>query len=150
MTATRTSRAKPAGSNLPRIDRTGSEILAAILQSGGDEESITIVVDEETAFEVGWRPLGWAAKSRAVSAATEYVSDKNPATGADIVRAIFHLDTFKKRALVEMVTRCPFTLSESVIEKFPEHIGAQFDAIIPDPFSSSEVPTMGKDTGSSS
>lgn len=150
MTAAQSRRAKPAGSTLPRIDRSGQEILAAILQAAGDEESLTVQVSDEVEFEVGWRPLGWAAKSRAVSAATEYVSDKNPQTGADIVRAVFHLDVFKKKALLEMVTRCPFTLSESVIEKFPEHVGAQFDAIIPDPFSSTEVPTMGKDTGSSS
>jgi hypothetical protein len=151
MTAQRSRAARPAAQGLPRIDRSGQEILAAILEAGAEEgEPLTIAVNDEVSFEVRWRPLTWTGKSRAVSAATEYASDTNPQTGASIVKAVFHLDVYKKKALVEMVTACPFAMSESVIERFPEAVGAQFDAIIPDPFSSAGVAEMGKGTGSSS
>lgn len=151
MTNPKSRAAKPAGTTLPRIDRSGSEILKAILQAGAEEsEPLTVQVDDEVSFDIRWRPLTWTAKSRAVSAATEYMSDSNPQTGAAIVKAVFHLDIYKKKALVEMVTHCPFDMTESVIERFPEHIGAQLDVIIPDPFTSVGVAEMGKDTGSSS
>lgn len=151
MTSQQSRRVKPAGSTLPRIDRSGQEILQAILEAAAEEsEPLTILVNDEISFEVRWRPLSWTAKSRAVSAATEYSSDTNPQTGAPVVRAVFHLDVYKKKALVEMVTSCPFTLTESVIERFPERVGAQFESIIPDPFTSTGVAEMGKDTGSSS
>ena len=151
MTSSTSRRPKPASAGLPRIDRTGKEILQAILEAGAEESApLTITVSEEVAFDIRWRPLTWTAKSRAVSAATEYLSDVNPQTGAAVVRAVFHLDRYKKAALVEMVTSCPFDMTESVIERFPEHVGVQLDAIIPDPFTSTGVSEMGKDTGSSS
>lgn len=151
MTNSPPRRSKPASAGLPRIDRTGKEILQAILEAGAEEsEPFTITVSEEVTFDIRWRPLTWTAKSRAVSAATEYLSDVNQQTGAAVVRAVFHLDKYKKAALVEMVTSCPFDMTESVIERFPEHIGVQLDAIIPDPFTSTGVSEMGKDIGSSS
>ena len=151
MTSNTARRGKPVGSTLPRIDRSGQEILQAILEAGAEEsEPLTIVVNDEISFEVRWRALSWTAKSRAVSAATEYVSDTNPTTGAAIVKAVFHLDVYKKKALMEMISSSPVTINESLIDRFPEHVGAQFDPIIPDPFTSTGVAEMGKDTGSSS
>lgn len=142
---------KPVSAGLPRIDRSGKEILQAILEAGSREsEPMTIEVNDEVSFDIRWKPLSWTGKSRAVSAATEYLSDTNNQTGAAIVSAVFHLDKYKKAALIEMITSCPFEMTASVIERFPEHVGLQFDAIIPDPFTSTGVAEMGKDTGTSS
>lgn len=142
--------APPVGATpMPRPQK--DNLLQAILEYSSTESVITVWLDEDTEFEIRYKPLTWLGKSRCVAKATEYLTDSNPDTGAATVKATFHLDIYKREALLAMVTHAPFTFNQSVIERLPEHVGMQLDGIIPDPFSASvEAGPMGKDTGSSS
>jgi hypothetical protein len=133
--------------NLPRPSKRPAEILQAMLEANSDLEVLTVRFGEDE-LDFHYRPLGWLAKSRCVSAATEYSSDINPETKAQVVRANFRYDIFKKAALREMISNPPFPLTDSLLDRLPEEVGAQFDAIIPDPFSSGAGAAMGKDSGS--
>lgn len=110
----------------------GIALLQAFLESGEDVIPLTVQLGEnEVVFQ--YKPLTWTGKSRCVSAATEYLSGTD-AKGGQIVKVVFHMDAYKKACLREMMVNPPVPMTDAILDKLPESIGAQFDAIIPDPF----------------
>lgn len=111
----------------------GIELLQAFLEAGGEDvEKLEVEINGKT-VTFQYKPLGWMGKSRCVSAATEYVPHQD-AKGTMSVKVTFHMDVYKKAALREMLVDPPIPMTDAVLEKIPEPVGVQLDAIIPDPF----------------
>jgi hypothetical protein len=109
----------------------------AVLEAGQLTKELEIRITDDPDEEplvFRYRPLGWLAKSRAVSAASEFAARQKGDSGEYEVSTIFHLDIYKVVALRAMLVDPPIPLDDKVLENMSPEIGEQFDTIIPDPF----------------
>jgi hypothetical protein len=128
-------------------------LLQAILESGGDTGVLTLRIAGEE-YDFKYRPLGYLAKSRCVSLATEYVPEVG-AGGQMEVRARFRLDVYKRAAIKEMFgpkeLGNPVPITDALLDALSVEVGEQFDAVIPDPFGTAAATSvLKKEPGDSS
>lgn len=115
---------------------TRVEILKAMLEAGEEVKELKVKVGDET-LVFQYRPMGWLAKSRCLSVATEYRAEM---IGKEtVVKVTIHQDVYKKAALREMLVEPPIPMTDTVLDSLPSEIGDQFEAIIPNPLTSGEA-----------
>lgn len=110
---------------------SGLQLLQALAQSGDKLDELEVPIAGQN-VKFYYRKLGWLAKSRCISYATEY-SAETGAKGQPQVKVTFRLDKYKMAALQEMLVNPPVPMTEALLEKLDESVGAVFDSIIPDP-----------------
>lgn len=120
----------------------GMELLQALLEAGPSTDTLQLKIAGKT-VPVVYKPMGWMAKSRCVSAATQYIPEQGK-NGQMSIRVVFAMDVYQKRALAEMVVSSPIPLTDVVLEKLPEDIGRQLEVIIPDPFATAQQVEIAK------
>jgi len=113
------------------------EALQAILEAGQEIKELEVKVGRET-MVFRYRPLGWLAKSKCISEATEYRSSGTDAKGGAMIAVILHQDIYKRMALQEMLVDPPIPMTEKVLDSLPSEVGDQFEGIIPSPFTVAE------------
>jgi hypothetical protein len=125
---------------MPTPKSTKLAATLAVLEAGQQTQELTVTLEgDNEPLVFRYRPLGWLAKSRAISDATEFVA-KPTKDGKDFeVSSVFHLDRYKVVALRAMLVDPPIPMSDQILENLPPEIGEQFDAIIPDPFTVPKV-----------
>lgn len=130
--------------NLPRPDSSVGEIIKEMLEDSSSSTPLNIMYKGRS-FDLYYKKLNWLAKSRCVSAATEYgASGEKDMNGNPIIKGIFRLDVYKKEVLKEILANPPFPLTDNLLERIPDEIGSQLEGIIPDPFTASSTPDSGK------
>jgi len=115
-------------SNLPRPE--GAELLQAILSRAEEVTPVTLDLGGGLELELELKPLGWMARSRAVSEASEVRAGE---AGGDPV-TVFRLDRYYAHCLRAMVVSSPFPLTTQVIERLGPAVGLQLERLIPPPF----------------
>lgn len=131
------------------------DLLQHLLESGSTVQDLDLNVPGLGDYVFHYQPLGYLAKSRCVSAATEYMPELNNAGAVIGIKSVFRLDIYKKLAIKEMFgdkgLKNPVPITDQLLEKLSEDIGSQFDAVIPDPFGSpSKLAAVKKEPESSS
>jgi len=124
-----------------------SELLLKLMSAATKTDSVTVQIGDES-ITLRYKKLGWLAKNRCLSSATEY-SSQNPNSALNVT---FHLDVYKALVLQEILIDPPFPLTPTSLEAIPEEVGVVLDTIIPLPFDTGaeKVSNMGKESEPSS
>lgn len=122
------------------MEQTGGDIalLQAMMATGQVVSTLVLNVPGYGDVEFRYKPLGYIAKSKCVSEATEYIPSFAPDGKLADIKSVFRMDIYKRSALREMFgdrslgNKVPIT--DKLVESMSEELGAQFDEVIPDPF----------------
>lgn len=122
----------------PPAELNGSTLVRHILEAGAEVQTLLLTVkgvEEPVPFR--YKKLGYLAKSRCVSLATDYVGDVDSVGNAS-VKAVFHLEKYKREAIKVMFGDKALNnlvpITDAVIDALDEDMGEQFDSILPNPF----------------
>lgn len=117
------------------------ELLQALMEAGGTVGKLELEYRDKT-YTMWYRPLGYMAKSKCVSMATEYVPIFKEGSRTEVVDMYsrFRLDIYRRECLKEMFKdeklENPVPITDVLLDRLMDDVGEQLSGIIPDPGSS--------------
>lgn len=107
-------------------------LTAADVAEAASESKTALVTLGDKRAEITYRPLTWWERNRCISAATEYVVEKDE-KGRDTLKTRFHMETYYEEALRVMLQEAPFPINTVVLRNLPVELGIQLETLVPNP-----------------
>jgi len=119
---------------MPRAkkDKVWEELTSEDVAHAASESKTSLVTLGDKRAEVTYRPLTWWQRNRCISAATEYIVEKDE-KGKDTLKTRFHMETYYEEALKVMLQVAPFPVDTVALRNLPVELGAQLEVLVPNP-----------------
>lgn len=116
----------------PKKEQEWEPLTAAdVAQAASASQTATVTLGNKRA-EITYRALTWWERNRCISAATEYVVEKDE-KGKDTLRTKFHVETYYEEALKVMIQLAPFPVNTVTLRNLPVELGQQLERLAPNP-----------------
>lgn len=126
-----------------KVEQYGELTAEDLTRAASEIKGMEIVLGDKRA-DVSYKPLTWWQRNRCISAATEYIIEKD-AKGQDVLRTRFHQETYYEEALKEMLLTAPFPVTTMGLRNLPVEVGRQLEALVPNPANVEEVAAAKKE-----